>query len=151
MAQSLANVVVHIVFSTKNRYPFLSDDEVRREMHAYLGGTCNQMDCPVIIVGGTADHVHILCKLSRNIAIAKMIGEIKRESSKWVKTKSNMLTRFSWQNGYGIFSVGKSEVEKVKPYIFNQKEHHRKRSFQSEYRLFMKKYEIKYDEKYVWD
>lgn len=151
VSQSLANVLVQLVFSTKNRYPFLSDNAIRNQMHAYLGGACNGLDCNVIIVGGTADHVHILCKLSRNISISKMVGEIKRESSKWVKTKSNMLSKFSWQNGYGIFSVGKSEVGKVKSYIFKQEEHHRKRSFQDEYRLFLKGYEVKYDERYVWD
>ncbi len=151
MPQSLAKVWVQIVFSTKNRYPFLADNDIRKEMHSYLGGTCNNLDCPVIIVDGTADHIHILCKLSRTFSIAKMIGEIKRGSSKWIKTKGNMLTKFSWQNGYGIFSVGKSEVEKVKSYIINQEEHHRKKSFQDEYRLFLKKYEIEYDERYVWD
>ena len=151
MPQSLANVLLQIVFSTKNRYPFLSNDDIRKQMHAYLGGTCNNIACQVIIVGGTADHIHILCKLSRNVSIAKMVGEIKRESSKWIKTKGNMLNKFSWQNGYGAFSVGKSEVENVKSYIIHQEEHHRKKNFQDEYRLFLKKYEIEYDERYVWD
>jgi REP element-mobilizing transposase RayT len=151
MSQSLSKIYIQIVFSTKNRFPYLSSNDIKKQMHAYIGGTCNNLDCQVIIVGGTADHVHILCKLSRNISIAKLIGEIKRESSKWVKTKSNLLKKFSWQNGYGVFSVGKSEMEIVKSYIFSQEEHHRKKNFQDEYRLFLKKYEIEYDEKYVWD
>ena len=151
MPQSLAQVIIHIVFSTKNRDPFLSDADIRKEMHSYLGGTCNKLDCPVIVAGGVSDHVHILLKFSRNISIAKLVGEIKRSSSKWIKTKGGMLTKFSWQNGYGVFSVGSSEIERVKSYILNQEEHHRKRSFQDEYRKFLREYEIEYDEKYVWD
>ncbi len=151
MPQSLANIFVHIVFSTKNRYPFLTGGDIKKQMYSYLGGTCNNLDCHVVLVGGTADHVHILCKLSRNISIAKLIGEIKRESSKWIKTKNRSLLKFAWQNGYGIFSIGKSEVERIKSYIFNQEEHHRRKSFQEEYLLFLKEYNIEYDEGYVWD
>lgn len=151
MPQSLSQVYVHIVFSTKNRYPFLADTDIRNEMHSYLGGTCNNLDCSVILVGGVSDHVHILSKLSRNISTAKLLGEIKRSSSKWIKTKNRILTKFGWQNGYGVFSICRSEIEKVKNYILNQEEHHKKISFQDEYRKFMKDYEIEYDERYVWD
>lgn len=151
MPQSLSNILVHIIFSTKNRYPFLSDKDIRNEMHAYLGGTCNNLDCQVIVVGGTSDHIHILSKLSKNISAAKLIGDIKRESSKWVKTKGGMLQKFAWQNGYGVFSVGKSETDKVRAYILNQAEHHRKKNFQDEFRQFMEAYEIEYDERYSWD
>jgi putative transposase len=129
MPQSLANVLVHIVFSTKQRYPFLSDKDVRAEMHAYLGGTCNELECPVLIVGGVADHVHIFCALSRNITIAKLVGDVKRGSSKWIKTKGRMLTKFAWQNGYGVFSVGESEVERVRRYIVGQEDHHGEEDF----------------------
>ena len=151
MPQSLSNVLVHLVFSTKHRRPFLIDKEVRNEMHAYLGGTCNNLDCPVLIVGGVADHVHILCALSRNLSIAKIVGEIKRSSSKWVKTKGGMLMGFAWQNGYGAFSVGKSEVEHVRAYIGDQENHHSKKTFQDEYRLFLLEYGVEHDERYVWD
>jgi len=151
LPQSLAKVLVHIVFSTKNRSPFLSDKNVREEMHAYLGGTCNNLDCPVLTVGGVADHVHILCALSRNLSIAKVIGDIKRGSSKWIKTKGRMLTKFAWQNGYGVFSVGQSEVEHVRQYIVDQEDHHRKKTFQDEYRSFLKEYGVNYDERYIWD
>ena len=151
MPQSLANVLVHIVFTTKSRYPFLADKDIRNEMHAYLGGTCNELDCRVLTVGGVADHVHILCALTRNLSLAKIVGEIKRGSSKWIKTKGKMLTQFAWQNGYGAFSVGQTEVERVRTYIAGQEEHHRKRSFQDEYRSFLKDYGIEYDERYVWD
>jgi REP element-mobilizing transposase RayT len=151
MPQSLANVLVHIVFSTKQRYPFLSDKDVRAEMHAYLGGTCNELECPVSIVGGVADHVHIFCALSRKITIAKLVGDVKRGSSKWIKTKGRMLTKFAWQNGYGVFSVGESEVERVRQYIVGQEDHHRKKTFQDEYRSFLKEYGVDFDERYVWD
>jgi len=151
MPQSLAKVLVHIVFSTKHRYPFLSDKTIREEMHAYLGGTCKALESPVLIVGGVADHVHILCALTRNHSIAKLVGEIKRNSSKWVKTKGKTLEKFAWQNGYGIFSVSQSQVERVRQYIAGQEEHHRKKTFQEEYRTFLKKYEVEHDERYIWD
>lgn len=151
MPQSLAKVLVHIVFSTKHRYPFLADRNIRNEMHAYLGGTCKQLDCPVLIVGGVADHIHILCCLSRNYSISKVVGEMKRSSSKWIKTKGAALGKFSWQNGYGAFSVSQSQVDSVRKYIASQEEHHKKKTFQEEYRDFLKKYEIEYEERYVWD
>jgi putative transposase len=151
MPQSLAKVLVHIIFSTKSRFPFLSDITIRSEMHAYLGGTCNNLESPVIIVGGISEHVHILCRLSRSISIAKLIGELKRESSKWIKTKGGILTKFSWQNGHGIFSVSESNVEQVREYILNQEKHQRKKNFQDEYRTFLNKYRVEYNEKYVWD
>jgi putative transposase len=151
MPQSLAKVLVHIVFSTKNRSPFLSDRDVREEMHAYLGGTCNSLDCPVLTVGGFSDHVHILCALSRNVSIAKLVGDIKRGSSKWIKTKGRMLTKFAWQNGYGVSSIGEAEIERVRQYIVGQEDHHRKKTFQDEYRSFLKEYGVNYDERYVWD
>ncbi len=151
MPQSLANVLVHIIYSTKNRDPFLSDKGIRSEMHAYLGGTCNDCGCPVLTVGGVADHVHILCSLSRTITIADLLKELKTSSSKWVKTKGRILEKFSWQNGYGAFSVGQTEVERVLAYIRNQEEHHRHKTFQDEYRAFLKEYKIEFDERYVWD
>ncbi len=151
MPQSLAKVLVHIIFSTKNRNPFLTDRDIRGEMHAYLGGTCNNLDCPVLIVGGVADHVHILCSLTRNLSLAKVVGEVKRESSKWIKTKGRILTKFAWQSGYGAFSVSQSQVERVRQYIAGQEQHHRKKTFQDEYRAFLKSYGVDYDERYVWD
>lgn len=151
MSQSLAKVLVHIVFSTKNRYPFLANEGVRKEMHAYLGGTCNNLSCPVLTVGGFVEHVHVLCSLSRNVSLAKLVGELKRGSSKWVKTKGGMLEKFAWQNGYGVFSVSQSDVERVRAYITAQEEHHRRKTFQEEFRAFLQDYEIEFDEQYVWD
>lgn len=151
MPQSLAKVILHIVFSTKNRYPFLSDKTVRNELHAYIGGICNNLDCQVIIVGGVEDHIHILCSLSRNISIAELVGDMKRSSSKWIKTKGGIVTKFAWQNGYGVFSVDQHDIERVRAYIADQEEHHRKKLFQDEYRNFLNEYKMEYDERYVWD
>ena len=151
MPQSFARVLVQIVFSTKNRFPFLADRDIREELHAYLGGTCNNLGCSILKTGGVEDHVHLLCGLSRILSIADTIAEIKRESSKWIKTKGGLLTKFSWQNGYGVFSVGQSDIERTRAYIENQEEHHRKRTFQEEYRAFLNEYGIAFDERYVWD
>ena len=103
MPQSLAQIYLHLVFSTKDRRPFLQNTELRNEMQHYLGGICNGLDCPILRVGGVADHVHLLCRLGRSITIADLIKELKRESSKWIKTKSPSLADFHWQNGYGVF------------------------------------------------
>jgi REP element-mobilizing transposase RayT len=151
MPQSLARVHVHIVFSTKHRFPFFSDKGLRSEMHAYLGGACNGMDCPVVVVGGVADHVHLLCLLSRKRTIAEFLKEIKGQSSRWVKSKGSAFRKFEWQRGYGIFSVSESGVPTVKRYIEMQEQHHRKKQFKEEYRTLLMEYGIMPDERYVWD
>ena len=150
MPQSLVKNYVHIVFSTKNRQPFI-DQSIKEELHAYLGGTCKELGCPVLAVGGVEDHVHILCMLSRNMALSELVGKVKANSSKWIKTKGEQYANFYWQNGYGAFSVNPTETEVVIKYIQNQEEHHKKRTFKEEYRLFWKKYKVEYDERYVWD
>ncbi|HVV00941.1 MAG TPA: transposase [Verrucomicrobiae bacterium] len=151
MPQSLAKILVHTVFSTKERRPFLRDRSLQEEMHRYLGGILVNLDCQPIIVGGVEDHVHLLCALSRTCEAAEMVKEIKRGSSLWLKTKGAELSDFGWQNGYGIFSIGFSQVSSVRDYIARQEEHHRKVSFQDELRQLLKRYEIAYDERYVWD
>jgi REP element-mobilizing transposase RayT len=151
MPQSLAKVLVHTVFSTKDRCAFLRDQSLRDELHCYLGGILRQLDCQPIIVGGVEDHVHLLSTLSRTCAVAEMVKEVKRGSSLWIKTKDADLRDFSWQHGYGIFSVGFSQIESVRSYIAGQAEHHRKISFQDEFRKLLKRYEIEFDERYVWD
>lgn len=151
MAQSLSKMLVHVTFSTKNRYGFLVDESLRREMHAYLASIFKAYDSPSLITGGTEDHVHVLCSLSRNRAISKVIGEAKRNSSKWIKSKRGRSTKFQWQSGYGAFSVSPSQLAQVRAYIANQAEHHRKMTFQEEFRKFLQRYEIDYDERYVWD
>ena len=151
MSQSLAQIYVHIVYSTKDRRPFLHDQSIRDELHRYLGGTCNNLDCPVLCVGGVADHVHILCRLGRTIAIADLVKELKRDSSKWLKEKSPDLADFYWQNGYGAFSISPGHVEALRAYIARQEEHHRTESFQDEFRRLLTKYGLEWDERYVWD
>jgi REP element-mobilizing transposase RayT len=151
MPQSLAKILVHTVFSTKARRPFLRDQALREELHRYLGGILAHLDCQPIIAGGVEDHVHLLCALSRTCNAADMVKEVKRGSSLWLKTKGPDLRDFAWQNGYGIFSVGFSQVGTVKEYIAGQEEHHRKISFQDEFRQLLKRYEIEFDERYVWD
>ena len=151
MLQSLAKILVHTVFSTNERRPFLRDKSLRDELHRYLGGILTNHDCQPIIIGSVEDHVHILSTLSRTCQTAEMIKEVKRGSSLWLKTKSHDLHDFGWQNGYGVFSIGFSQVETVRKYIAGQEEHHRKVSFQDELRELLKHYEIEFDERYVWD
>jgi putative transposase len=151
MPQSLAKILVHTIFSTKERRPFLCDKSTREELHRYIGGILAQHDCQPLIVGGVDDHVHILSTLPRTGSAADMVKEAKRGSSLWLKAKNLNLHDFAWQNGYGIFSVGFSQVETVRRYIATQEEHHRKVSFQDEYREFLKRYEIEFDERFVWD
>ena len=151
MPQSLAKILVHTVFSTKERRPFLRDRALRDEMHRYLGGILSNLKCQPIIIGGVEDHVHILSTLARICSAAEMVKEVKRGSSIWIKTKSPSLHDFCWQNGYGIFSIGFSQIPDVNLYIANQEEHHRHMSFQDEYRKLLERYQIEYDERYVWD
>jgi putative transposase len=150
MGQSLVKNYIHLVFSTKYRRPFIKPP-VENELHSYLGGICNKLECQVLIVGGYTDHIHILCMLSKKIALMKLIEELKSHSSKWIKTKGAEYSNFYWQDGYGAFSVKPSEIGRVIAYIANQHEHHRKRSFQEEYRTFLDEYKVEYNEKYVWD
>lgn len=151
MSQSLAKIYTHIVFSTKHRTPFLQPKELRQELHAYLAGTCRNLESPSLIVGGVEDHVHVFCMLSKNWSVANFIRELKRESSKWLKEQSPSLRGFYWQSGYGAFSISPSHVDRLKIYIANQEEHHRQESLQDELRRLFRKYGIEYDERYVWD
>jgi putative transposase len=151
MPQSLGKILVHTVFSTKDRRPCLRDKPLRDELHRYLGGILLNLECQPIIVGGVEDHVHILSTLSRTCEAAEMVKELKRGSSLWLKTRSREQPDFAWQNGYGIFSIGFSQIGSVRDYIAAQEEHHRKVSFQDELRQLLNRYEIEFDERYVWD
>jgi putative transposase len=150
MPQSLAPVTVHIIFSTKDRRPFITKS-IREELHAYLAGTGKAIGTPTLIVGGTEDHAHILLILSRTLTIADTMEELKKSSSKWLKSKGEGLRDFYWQNGYGMFPVSASNLAQVRDYITNQERHHRKMTFQEEYRLFLAKHGVEFDERYVWD
>jgi REP element-mobilizing transposase RayT len=149
--QSLANVLVHIVFSTKERRASLQNDDLRVEMHRYLAGVCKTLECPAVIVGGATDHVHLLASQSRTIALAEWVKEMKRASSLWAKKRSTQWELFQWQAGYAAFSVSQSQKGRVQEYISSQESHHRQISFQDELRQLMKKHEIAFDERYVWD
>jgi len=151
MSQSLSKILLHVVFSTKERRPFLRDHALRDEMHRYIGGILNGLDCLPIIVGGVEDHVHVLCVLSRTCAPAEMVKEVKRGSSLWIKTRAPDVADFAWQNGYGIFSIGSSQIEEVRQYIAGQEEHHARTTFQEEFRRLLQRYEITFNEAYVWD
>jgi putative transposase len=151
MPQSLSNVLVHVVFSTKHRRPFLETPELRGVMTGYMVGILRNIKCPSLVIGAVADHVHILCSLHRTLTIAQLVEEIKTSSSVRIKQEGPALADFRWQNGYGAFSVSPSNVEQVKTYIANQEEHHRKMTFQEEYRKILERHGIEYDERYVWD
>jgi putative transposase len=151
MPQSLAKILVHTVFSGKDRRPLLRDKPLREELHRYLGGILTHHDCQPLIIGSVADHVHMLSTLARTCQAAEMVKEVKRGSSLWLKTKGPDLHDFAWQSGCGILSIGCSQVEAVRHYIAGQEEHHRQVSFQDEFREFLKRYAIEFDERYVWD
>ena len=150
MSQSLARNLLHLVYSTKNRAPLLTP-EIRPEMNSYLAGILRAWESPAILVNSVEDHVHLLFALSKNHALKKVVEEVKKGSSKWIKTKGASFIDFYWQSGYGAFSVSPSNAEAVRAYIANQEEHHRKRTFQDELRSLLRKHGIEFDERYVWD
>ena len=150
MPQSLSSILIHLIFSTKNRHPFLTP-EIDAELYPYMASIFKSMKSPPLIINGTSDHVHTFFSLSRVVTIADLVEEVKTGSSKWIKSKGRRFRQFHWQSGYGAFSIGQSQVPTVKRYIERQKEHHRRVTFQDEYRQFLKAYEVDYDERYVWD
>ena len=147
MAQSLVQIYLHIIFSSKNRQPFLKENQV--EMHSYLAGISKNLGS--LIIGGTEDHVHLLTRHSKTISIVDTIRDLKRPSSKWIKIFNPKQKSFGWQKGYGIFSISAPHVEAVKKYIANQKQHHHRESFQDEFRRICKRYHVEIDERFVWD
>ncbi|MDG5816384.1 transposase [Chitinispirillales bacterium ANBcel5] len=148
MPQSLSRILLHLVFSTKNRTPLINDD-LQPRLYAYITAILSNLKCPSLQTGGAADHVHILCCHSRTVALCDLMEEVKKSTSKWMKNVGVPI--FSWQSGYGAFSIGESQIEKLIRYIQIQKEHHKVVTFQQEYRKFLELYKIEYDEKYVWD
>ena len=150
MGQSLVKNYMHIVFSTRHRQPQILPS-IESDLHSYLGGICNNLECHPVKIGGYTDHIHILCLLSKHLTLVDLLGKIKSHSSRWMKTKDERLKDFYWQDGYGAFSVNPTEVDVVKAYIERQHEHHQQKTFQDEYRAFLKKYKVEYDERYVWE
>ena len=149
MPQSLSKVLIHMIFSTKNRIRLI-EPEIQPRLHAYIIGILDNLKSPSLQTGGVEDHIHILFCLGRTISQADLVEEVKKSSSKWMKAECGV-NEFSWQAGYGAFSVGESHTDAVINYIRNQKEHHRKLTFQDEFRKFLEKYKVGYDERYVWD
>ena len=148
MAQSLCKIYLHIIFHVKTTSPQIADEHLDR-MHKYIGQLVNTTGCQVIRVGGIGNHVHILCMLSRNENVAHLVEEVKRNSSRWIKTIDARYEKFTWQGGYAVFSVSQSVIDKTIEYVRNQREHHKKKSFRDEYFAFLKSYNIDYDERYV--
>jgi REP element-mobilizing transposase RayT len=151
MPQSLVQVALHVVFSTKERRAWLRDAKLRSEMFAILGDRANESGCPVITVGGWEDHVHLLCRLGRTVSVANLVKDLKVDSSKWIKTKAKRWNTFRWQEGYGAFGISPSHEKALVNYINNQEEHHKTVSFQDELRRILKKNGVIVDERYLWD
>jgi REP element-mobilizing transposase RayT len=150
MSQSLARLHVHLVFGTKNRAPLISDS-IRDALHRYLAVVLQNLGCPATLINSVEDHVHILFELGRTVALSTAVEDVKKASSKWIKTQGPEFAEFSWQAGYGAFAVSESNAPAVREYIAGQREHHRVKSFQDEYRAFLERHQISYDERYVWD
>ena len=151
MPQSLVQVYLHIVFSTKLRHPYLTDKSQREKLFGYMSGICKNLDSPALKIGGVENHVHLLTRHSKTLTISDFMRELKRSSSVWLKTQNPALESFHWQNGYGAFSISPAHVESVMAYIANQEVHHKKEPFQDELRRLCKKYGVEIDERYVWD
>ena len=151
MPQSLSVVYLHVVFSTKERRPWLRDEHTRSQLHAELGGISKTLNCPPLLVGGVEDHVHLLGRLARTITQSEWVKELKRVSNGWLQEQGAEFRGFAWQGGFAAFSVSQSKVAEVKQYIASQEEHHRKVGFQDELRALLRKHEIVFDERYLWE
>lgn len=152
MPQSLAKIAIHIVYSTKHRKPWLRSPDLRKELYAYQAAILrDNVDTPAMIINGMPDHVHILCLLSRKFPIMKVIEESKTETTKWLKKQHKDLADFAWQGGYGAFSVSESNIAAVRKYIEDQEHHHKKMTFQDEFRILCRKHGLELDERYAWD
>ena len=150
MPQSLARLHIHLVFSTKNR-ELLITDAIRDSLHAYMATVLQNLGCVPVLINSVEDHIHLLLDLGRTVAVSQAVEDVKKSSSKWIKSQVAEFAGFAWQSGYGAFAVSESNVDAVHEYIANQREHHRKKSFQEEYRQFLERHRITFDERYVWD
>ena len=150
MAQSLSKVLLHVVFSTKNRDRIISKN-IQPKLYAYTAGICRKIKSQAYRVGGTDNHIHIACSLPRTLTISKLLEELKKSSSKWLKAQDDNLKTFSWQAGYGAFSLGQSQIDDLLKYIDNQEQHHKIKTYKEELKDLLHKYNIEYDERYLWD
>ncbi len=149
MAQTFTRNLLHLIFSTKDRQDLIVP-AIEEDLYSYLGGICRALGSPLLAGGGAENHVHLLVSLSKNMALAEFMMNLKKDSSKWVKTKGPPHEMFMWQDGYAAFSIGESGVSDLKGYIARQREHHRTITFQEELIAFLKKYGVKYNERYIW-
>jgi putative transposase len=149
MSQSLSRILLHLIFSTKNRTPYFTNPAIRNDLHGYLAATANHLGSPAICVGGVADHVHVVCSLGRTLTVAAVVAKLKVSSNAALRERH--LSQFSWQNGYAAFSVSESTLEAITHYVFDQETHHKTITFQDEYRAFLKRHHVSFDERYVWD
>ena len=149
MAQTLVNILIHVIVSTKERRHLIKTG-IQPALYAYMAGTLKNLDSPCMAIGGTSNHVHLLTALSKKAALSDVVGELKKSSSKWTKTKGLAYAHFAWQEGYGAFSIGRSQVAVLKRYIARQEEHHKTKSFEAELTDTLRKYEVTYDERYIW-
>ena len=150
MPQSLASICLHLVFSTNGRAPILPE-AVRDPLHRYVATVLGNLGCHALLVNSVEDHVHVLFELARTVAVSTIVEQAKKSSSKWLKTQPGIVGDFAWQSGYGVFSIGSSQVEAVRNYVAGQREHHRTRTFQEELRTLLEKQGVQFDERYVWD
>jgi REP element-mobilizing transposase RayT len=150
MAHTFTHLLTHIVFSTKNRAPLL-DGDLKSRLFAYLGGIIRELVGQVILINGPADHVHILTTIPARISLSDFMRDLKANSSGWVHKEFPVRRNFAWQTGYGAFAVSHSNLESVKEYIRTQEEHHRQRTFKEEFTAFLKRHEIEYDDRYLWE
>ena len=150
MPQALAKIYLHLIFSTKNRERCLPDD-IRPDLHSYMGGILNGLGCFPFEINTEPDHAHLLFIMTRTETVSNVVGQLKKSSNDWLRSRDQQFRNFYWQGGYGAFSVSQSAVEEVRAYVRNQHDHHKQVSFQDEYRTFLKRYEIEFDERYVWD
>jgi putative transposase len=150
MAQSLAKIYIHLIFSTKNRVRTIPD-HLRPTLHSYMGGILRDLGCVAVEINTEPDHAHVLFILARTAALSDVVGHLKKGATNWLHEQAPDLRGFYWQNGYGAFSVSQSAIEDVRRYIQQQREHHHKQTFQEEFRAFLQRYEVEFDERYVWD
>ncbi len=151
MPQSLSRVLIHTIFSTKNRKPYFKEAGFRGQLHSYLGGTAGRLGCQPLRTGGVSDHIHLLTTLSRTVTIAEFVKELKRVSTGWIQQQRGTYRNFRWQSGYAVFSVSESKVAEVVRYIDSQEEHHKSVTFEEEFRELLRRHGVEFDERFVWD
>ncbi len=149
MASTYTSILLHIVFSTKNRVNLIAP-EIEPKLHNYMAGIVSNLECRQLCAGGTRNHVHLLVSMSKKITVVDFFEVLKKESSKWVKTQGALFDGFYWQEGYGAFTIGQSGVAALRKYIANQKKHHEAVSFEEEFLELLRRYEIPYDERHIW-